>query len=81
MLIRHHTEFHNESELYRNFGALAVEMETPALYMNAAEAGKKALTILTCSDHLFKAQELSAQERQTSFTDMMEIALKTAIQL
>ena len=71
----------NESELYRNFGALAVEMETPALYMNAAEAGKKALTILTCSDHLFKAQELSAQERQTSFTDMMEIALKTAIQL
>ena len=71
----------NESELYRNFGALAVEMETPALYMNAAEAGKKALTILTCSDHLFKTQELSAQERQTSFTDMMEIALKTAIQL
>ena len=71
----------NESELYRNFGALAVEMETPALYMNAAEAGKNALTILTCSDHLFKDQELSAQERQTSFTDMMEIALKTAIQL
>ena len=71
----------NESELYRNFGALAVEMETPALYMNAAEAGKKALTILTCSDHLFKNEELSAQERQTSFTDMMEIALKTAIQL
>ncbi len=71
----------NESELYRNFGALAVEMETPALYMNAAEAGKRALTILTCSDHLFKDQELSAQERQTSFTDMMEIALKTAIQL
>ncbi|MDC7293191.1 purine-nucleoside phosphorylase [Butyrivibrio sp. DSM 10294] len=71
----------NESELYRNFGALAVEMETPALYMNAAEAGKKALTILTCSDHLFKNEELSAEERQTSFTDMMEIALKTAIQL
>ncbi len=71
----------NESELYRNFGALAVEMETPALYMNAAEAGKSALTILTCSDHLFKDQELSAQERQTSFTDMMEIALKTAVQL
>ncbi len=71
----------NESELYRNYGALAVEMETPALYMNAAEAGKNALTILTVSDHLFKQEELSAQERQTSFTDMMEIALKTAIQL
>ena len=71
----------NESELYRNMGALAVEMETVALYMNAAEAGKNALTILTVSDHLFKTEELSAAERQTSFTDMMEIALKTAIQL
>lgn len=71
----------NESELYRNFGVLAVEMETPALYMNAAEAGKKALTILTISDHLFKEQNLSPQERQSSFTDMMEIALETAIQL
>ncbi|MBQ9301698.1 purine-nucleoside phosphorylase [Butyrivibrio sp.] len=71
----------NESELYKKMGALAVEMETPALYMNAAEAHKNALTILTISDHLFKSEELSAQERQTSFTDMMEIALKTAIQL
>ncbi len=71
----------NESELYKNMGALAVEMETVALYMNAAEAHKNALTILTVSDHLFKTEELSAQERQTSFTDMMEIALRTAIQL
>ncbi len=71
----------NESELYKNMGALAVEMETVALYMNAAEANKNALTILTVSDHLFKSGELTPQERQTSFTDMMEIALKTAIQL
>ena len=71
----------NESELYKNMGALAVEMETVALYMNAAEAKKNALTILTISDHLFKAGELSAKERETGFTDMMEIALKTAIQL
>lgn len=71
----------NESELYRNYGALAVEMETPALYMNAAEAGKNALTILTVSDHLFKSEELSAKERETSFTDMMEISLRTAVQL
>ena len=71
----------NEAELYKNLGALAVEMETPALYMNAAEAGKNALTILTISDHLFKTEELSAKERETGFTDMMEIALKTAIQL
>jgi purine-nucleoside phosphorylase len=71
----------NESELYKKYGALGVEMETPALYMNAAEAGKNALTILTVSDHLFKSEELSALERQTGFSDMMEIALKTAIQL
>ncbi len=71
----------NESELYKNMGALAVEMETVALYMNAAEAHKNALTILTVSDHLFKIEDLSAQERQSSFTDMIEIALKTAIQL
>ena len=71
----------NESELYRNMGALAVEMETPALYMNAAEANKNALTILTISDHLFKPEELSAKERETSFTDMMEIALNTAVSL
>ena len=71
----------DEAELYKKLGTLAVEMETPALYMNAAEAGKNALTILTISDHLFKDQNLSPQERQTGFTDMMEISLKTAIQL
>ncbi len=71
----------DEAERYKNLGTLAVEMETPALYMNAAEAGKNALTILTISDHLFKDQNLSPQERQTSFTDMMEISLKTAVQL
>ncbi len=71
----------DEGDRYKKLGTLAVEMETVALYMNAAEAGKNALTILTISDHLYKTEELSAQERQTGFTDMMEIALKTAIQL
>ena len=71
----------DEADRYKNLGTLAVEMETVALYMNAAEANKKALTILTVSDHLYKTEELNALERQTSFTDMMEIALKTAIQL
>ena len=56
-------------------------METVALYMNAAEAKKNALTILTVSDHLFKTGELTAKERETGFTDMMEIALKTAVAL
>ena len=45
------------------------------LFMNAARAGKKALGILTISDHIFKKEALSAQERQTSFSQMMEIAL------
>ena len=71
----------DEADRYKNLGTLAVEMETVALYMNAAEAKKNALTILTVSDHLYKQEELSEEERQTSFTDMMEIALKTAIKL
>jgi purine-nucleoside phosphorylase len=52
-------------------------MEAAALYMNAAAANKKALAILTISDHLFKPEKLSAEERQTSFKQMMEIALET----
>ena len=66
---------------WQKMGVLATEMEAAALYMNAAEAKKNALTILTVSDHLYKTEELSAIERQNSFTDMMEIALKTAIAL
>ena len=64
------------NEKWRRMGVLAVEMEAAALYMNVARAGKKALCILTVSDHLFKEQELSAKERETSFTEMMEIALE-----
>lgn len=64
------------NEKWRRMGVLAVEMEAAALYMNAARAGKKALCILTISDHLFKEQDLDARERETSFTQMMEIALE-----
>ena len=64
------------NEKWRRMGVLAVEMEAAALYMNAAWAGKKALCILTISDHLFKEQALDARERETSFTQMMEIALE-----
>lgn len=59
-------------------GVLAIEMESAALYCNAAEAGKRALTICTISDSLVTGDELSPSERQSSFTQMMEIALKTA---
>ncbi|HOO79218.1 MAG TPA: purine-nucleoside phosphorylase [Lachnospiraceae bacterium] len=62
-------------------GVLCVEMETAALYMNAANAGKRALGIFTVSDHILSHEALSAKERQDSFTEMMEIALKTAVAL
>jgi len=62
-------------------GVLAIEMETAALYCNAAEAGRRALTICTVSDSLVTGEELPPAERQTSFTQMMEIALGVAVEL
>ena len=62
-------------------GVLAIEMETAALYCNAAEAGRRALTICTVSDSLVTGEALSPVERETSFTQMMEIALETAVTL
>lgn len=62
-------------------GVLAVEMESAALYCNAAEAGKRALTICTISDSLVTSEELPPADRQTSFTQMMEIALETAVEM
>jgi len=65
---------------WQKMGVLAVEMEAAALYMNAARANKKALCLLTISDLPLKGESLSAEERQTSFTQMIEIALAVAIQ-
>ncbi len=74
--------FYNDREdfndRWKRMGVLAVEMEAAALYMNAARAGKKALCILTVSDHLYKEASLSAKERETGFHQMMKIALETA---
>ena len=64
---------HNDK--WMNMGVLAVEMEAAALYMNAARAGKRALTICTISDHILTGEATSAEERQTTFTNMMEVAL------
>ncbi|AZS13889.1 purine-nucleoside phosphorylase [Paenibacillus lutimineralis] len=64
-----------------DYGVLAVEMETTALYSLAAKFGVNALTILTVSDHLLTGEETTSQERQTTFHDMMEVALETAISL
>ncbi|MBP2000643.1 purine-nucleoside phosphorylase [Paenibacillus shirakamiensis] len=64
-----------------DYGVLAVEMETTALYTLAAKYGVNALTILTVSDHLLTGEETTAEERQTTFNEMLEVALDTAISL
>ena len=64
-----------QSESWRKMGVLAVEMEAAALYMNAARAGRRALTICTISDHLLTGEVLDAEARRTTFTGMMEVAL------
>lgn len=66
---------------WQKMGVLGIEMETAALYMNAARTGKNALCILTVSDCPLKGLSTTAEERQTSFRDMMEIALDTAIRI
>jgi len=66
------------ASLWKKMNVLAVEMEATALYMNAARAGKKVLCILTISDHIFTGEALSAEDRETTFTDMMKIALEIA---
>ncbi|MBO7175863.1 MAG: purine-nucleoside phosphorylase, partial [Clostridia bacterium] len=67
------------SQKWGKMGVLAVEMEAAALYMNAARAGRRALAICTVSDHLLTGEATSSEERQTSFTQMMEVALETAV--
>lgn len=71
----------NANEGWKKMGVLCVEMEAAALYMNAARCGKNALTILTVSDSMVTGEETTAQERQNSFTQMMEIALNTAVNI
>lgn len=59
---------------WQKMGVMGVEMEAAALYMNAARSGNKALCICTVSDSLVTGEACSAEQRQTSFTNMMEIA-------
>lgn len=71
--------FYDDSlEKWKGMGVLAVEMETAALYMKAAQFGKRALAVLTVSDCPLRGESLPAEQRQTSFTQMIEIALETA---
>ncbi|MBU5472330.1 purine-nucleoside phosphorylase [Roseburia sp. MSJ-14] len=69
----------NSKDAFKKMGVLAVEMESGALYLNAARAGKHALCILTISDHIYRPEELTSEERQLGFGKMIEIALETAI--
>jgi purine-nucleoside phosphorylase len=61
------------------YGILAVEMEAAGLYGVAAEYGKKALTVLTVSDHIKTGEQTTADERETTFKDMMELTLESIL--
>ena len=63
------------NDSWKKMGVIAVEMEAAALYMNAALLNKKALCILTISDHIYLDENLSAEQRQLGFSNMIEIAL------
>lgn len=65
-------------KLWAKYGVMAIEMEANALYTIAAYYGREALTLLTVSDHIVKGEELTAEDRQTSFREMMEVALSLA---
>ncbi|MGI6230691.1 MAG: purine-nucleoside phosphorylase [Tractidigestivibacter sp.] len=75
--------FYNDDETvngrWARMGALAVEMESAALYLNAMRAGKRALTILTITDQLVTDEHLSSEERQEGLVRMMEVALGLAV--
>ena len=74
--------FYNENaehEKWARYGILAIEMETAALYTLAAKFGRKALSVLTVSDHILTGEETTSFERQTTFQDMIEVSLEAAI--
>ncbi|MGB3160238.1 purine-nucleoside phosphorylase [Carnobacterium sp.] len=76
--------FYNEEldkKKLADYGVLAVEMEAAGLYTLAAKYDRKALTILTISDHLLTGEETTSQERETTFNDMMILALETAVRI
>ncbi|MCE7626243.1 purine-nucleoside phosphorylase, partial [Vibrio fluvialis] len=68
-------------EKMKNLGILGVDMEAAGIYGVAADLGARALTILTVSDHILRGEKLSAEDRQKSFHDMMQVALETAINI
>ncbi|MFD0049480.1 purine-nucleoside phosphorylase [Actinomycetes bacterium NPDC127524] len=74
-------QFYNDNadlEKLARYQILAIEMETTALYTIAAKFGRKALSVLTVSDHILTGEETTAEERQTTFNEMIEVALEAA---
>ena len=74
--------YENDPDWWKSWaavGVLGVEMEAAALYMNCAAADVNALAIMTISDNFVTGAKATVEERQTSFTDMMELALETAV--
>lgn len=67
--------------LWAKMGVMAIEMEAAALYMNASRLNKNALAICTVSDHIMTGEATTSEERQNTFTEMMKLALETAIRL
>ena len=71
--------YNDDSEAWKKWqkmGVLGVEMEASALYMNAARSGNEALCICTVSDSLVTHEDTTAEQREKTFTDMMEIAFE-----
>ncbi|HWL11775.1 MAG TPA: purine-nucleoside phosphorylase [Ureibacillus sp.] len=69
-----------QNEKLARYGVLAVEMESAALYTLAAKFGRQALSVLTVSDHIMTGEATTSEERQTTFNDMIVVALEAAIQ-
>ncbi|MFJ7636884.1 purine-nucleoside phosphorylase [Peribacillus sp. NPDC097225] len=76
-------QFYNDNselEKWAKYQILAIEMESAALYTLAAKFGRKALSVLTISDHLLTGEETTSEERQITFNEMIEVSLEAAIQ-
>jgi purine-nucleoside phosphorylase len=76
------TFYHTSDEIYdvaSKLGIVAVEMEIAGLYGVAAEQGKKALSVVTVSDHITKGEHMAAEARETSFGEMVEITLNSLV--
>jgi len=75
------SEVESTTPKWAKMGVMAVEMESAALYMTASRLGKKALAVCTVSDHLITNEATTAEERQSSFTDMIRLALDCAAEI